>query len=536
MECLKLFIAIINLGEYIMDKFFEKRLSFYKNKEIKLKRKYNMLSNLRLAVFFLGVFLSIFFYYSGYSGLSIIIALVILAFILLVIKHRRVNKELNYMQNMVLLNQRCIDRLNSNWSIFDDTGSEFADKNHPFTSDLDIFGTKSLYQWFNTAGTFMGREKLAQTLSEPIKDIEMIKKRQNAIKELTDKFDFCQKLQCETLMNKEDASEPDKLLEYAEDKKRVIAGKNIYFIFIVLPILLIVSSILKLSGFNFSWYVPFGILSIQCLLIVAGSKSVSFALNAVGSFKERINVYNRIVKIIEDESFEDSFLNNIKSTSIGKLTASKALKKLNIIADFIDVRFSQFYIIFNIIFLWDFHCMYAMEKWKNRYGKNIRSWLDCIGVFEELISFAGIAKLNPEWCYPDFSTGRNLVVVAKNMGHPLINRDKRVCNDMRVNSNICIITGSNMSGKTTLLRTVGINLVLAYSGAPVCASSFSCSIMDIITSMRINDDLSEGISTFYAELKRIKMIIDKSRKHENMIFLIDEILKVQIQETGSEVQ
>jgi DNA mismatch repair ATPase MutS len=147
-----------------------------------------------------------------------------------------------------------------------------------------------------------------------------------------------------------------------------------------------------------------------------------------------------------------------------------------------------------------------------------------LGIFEALASLAMISQLNPEWCFPEFKKG-HLILSADDMGHPLINSQQRVNNDLKLDNQIAVITGSNMSGKTTLLRTIGVNLVLAYAGAPVCARKFDCTIMDVFTSMRISDDLHSGISTFYAELLRIKMIIDFSKNEQDMIFLVDEVFR-----------
>ena len=168
--------------------------------------------------------------------------------------------------------------------------------------------------------------------------------------------------------------------------------------------------------------------------------------------------------------------------------------------------------------------MLALENWKETSGMFLREWLDTVGKFEALSSLALFAQLNPTWAFPTF-TEETAVFAAEALGHPLIRKQKRVSNDYVMNHQICIVTGSNMSGKTTLLRTIGINLVLAYAGAPVCAQKLTCSLMDIFTSMRITDDLEGGISTFYAELLRIKMIIEFAKQEKPMIFLIDEVFR-----------
>lgn len=189
--------------------------------------------------------------------------------------------------------------------------------------------------------------------------------------------------------------------------------------------------------------------------------------------------------------------------------------------------------ILNALFLWDFHCVAALGKWKDHHGRHMRTWVETIGAFEALSSLAVIRQIHSDWSFPEIdepapAEGHSqlpLTFIAKDMGHPLIASDKRVTNSITIENSLGVVTGSNMSGKTTLLRTIGINLVLAYAGAPVCAQKLTCSIMNIFTSMRIHDDLNSGVSSFYAELLRIKMIIEYSHTRQPMIFLVDEIFR-----------
>lgn len=205
--------------------------------------------------------------------------------------------------------------------------------------------------------------------------------------------------------------------------------------------------------------------------------------------------------------------------------ASQQIKQLDNIAGAVAFKYNPIvYFVINNLFFWDFHCLFALEKWKAGSGPSLRKWVNNLGIYEALASLAMVAQLNPDWCFPEFDQER-LFLAAEQMGHPLLGNQQRVNNNFKIDKQIAVITGSNMSGKTTLLRTIGINLVLAYAGAPVCARKFNCSIMEIYTSMRISDDLNSGISTFYAELLRIKMIIDFSKNKQDMIFLIDEVFR-----------
>ena len=201
----------------------------------------------------------------------------------------------------------------------------------------------------------------------------------------------------------------------------------------------------------------------------------------------------------------------------------EAIKELDKITEIINIRSGGIAnLLLNVLFLWDYQCIFLLEKWKNKYGKKVKSWIEGIGEIESLISFSVLNNINSHITFPKIVDGKS-GIIAEELGHPLINMEDRVDNDIKIDNEIFIITGSNMSGKTTFLRTIGINLVLAYNGAGVCAKSMELTLLDLITSMRIVDDLKGGISTFYAEILRIKRIIDMVETQDNMIFLIDEI-------------
>jgi DNA mismatch repair ATPase MutS len=202
------------------------------------------------------------------------------------------------------------------------------------------------------------------------------------------------------------------------------------------------------------------------------------------------------------------------------------IKKLDTITDFMNLCFSSLHFIINMITLWDFHCLFAVDKWKRSAGIHLRQWLKVTGELESISSLALIHHDNQGWTMPELVTEKN-IFSAMDAGHPLISGKTRINNDINIigSGNIHIITGSNMSGKSTLLRTAGINLVLSYAGAPVCASGMKCSVMNIYSSMRISDNLEKNISSFYAELVRIRMILEASKSPGQMIFLLDEIFR-----------
>lgn len=234
-----------------------------------------------------------------------------------------------------------------------------------------------------------------------------------------------------------------------------------------------------------------------------------------------------MISMIEKKKFKSDLLKELqrKLTSKDDIKASQSIEKFVKIVDKISDRRNFFSLVLNIIFLWDFHLMIALDKWKREYGEHIEKWLKAIGEFEALSSLALVNFDYPERSFPKFNDD-NLVLSAKGISHPLL-PGKPVTNDVQMgrNNRILLITGSNMSGKSTLLRTLGINLVLAYAGAPVSAESFNCSLMKIYTCMRISDNLEKNISSFYAEILRIKKIVKAVVSGETIFFLLDEIFK-----------
>jgi DNA mismatch repair ATPase MutS len=234
-----------------------------------------------------------------------------------------------------------------------------------------------------------------------------------------------------------------------------------------------------------------------------------------------------MVTLIEQEEFNSRHLQDLKRRLINDQgqTAGEQISKLVKISEAIANRYNQLYIFFNIFLLLDYQFMFALERWKEQSGKNLHIWLNIIAEFEALSSLAVLQHDFPEWTTPElFEDGT--IFNASEMGHPLL-MNSGVPNNLKFEDpkNILLITGSNMSGKSTLLRTVGINLVLAYAGGNVCAKTFKCSFMDIYTCMRVSDNLEKNISSFYAELLRIKMIIKAVEEGKIIFFLLDEIFK-----------
>ncbi len=508
------------------EEIYANRIKEYTGAKSKLDARSNLLSNMRLFVFIGGAILATlaFLYVStAYGFLVSFIALA--AFVILIFRHEAVIKASKRYGNLIQINAMCLSRMDGTWTSFTGDGMEYMDTKNPYTSDLDIFGHTSLYQMINCANTWHGKENLRKLLENPDKRPEEIRKRQRAISELAGKIDFCQNLQGEGMNAPKISENPEEMLGYFEDKSRLWGTAWLSYVFYILPLLTLTSIILCLIDRSVSYLIPFALLIIQSIINLIGYKT-SFTLKNIYAYHRKIQDFENLLTVIENEDFKDKYLSEIKVSFMHKnKTALKQMKTLENIVNAVEFGNNfLFYLILNVFLFWNFHCILALESWKEQSGASLRGWLDSIGKLEALSSLALLSQINPGWTIPDIAENK-VSVTANEMGHPLIVGTKRVSNNFDMEDRICIITGSNMSGKSTLLRTIGINLVLAYAGAAVCANKFQCSVMDIYTSMRLGDDLNSGISTFYAELLRIKRIINDSKAQKPMIFLIDEVFR-----------
>lgn len=510
--------------------YFEKKLNEYRNLEMDKRGLSNKFSFLRLVLFVLGLLICIYFWGNGQRGIAVAVFLVFgVLFLAAVVKHDSILGELARIKCKITIHENYIKRHGDDWRKFSDEGGEFVDSNHEYSSDLDIFGKGSLFQWLNVAHTCYGRRALKELLLGSSKAASDIRDRQSAVRELgkLEKFSFCEELECLGMLSKGVDKDPAELVEYALRDERLFRHKGGYFLFYLLPFI----TLLTVALYFFKYPIPNGtlplLLILQMMITGIGSLKVNRVLKTVHSFKASIEAYGSMIRLIEEESFESPYLRQLKNKlyTVNDRQASDALKKLVKISDAINSRSNIVaYVFLNSLLLWDFHCIIALEEWRENYGEQISEWLVCIGVFEAISSLAVMCHLDDSWSFPTLAVD-GLSICATQLGHPLIHPRKRVCNDIEVDNQISIITGSNMSGKTTLLRTIGISLVLTYAGAPVYARVFEAPILEVFTSMRIGDDLNNGISTFYAELLRIKKIIEFSKKEQPMLFLIDEIFK-----------
>ncbi|MCL1918521.1 MAG: DNA mismatch repair protein MutS [Peptococcaceae bacterium] len=502
-----------------------KFLVLIKKHESYLKRMDRIFNNIGRVKVLLVLFVGFIGYllFSKQFPLEIILlfSLTLIVLVGLWIYHAKLGNKMDYSKGMIAICQQHIDRITGKWAAFRDIGSEFVDDDHAYACDLDVVGKKSLFQFLNTTQTWHGRQAFAKDLLRPAYKRSELQKRQEAIAELSTDIEFSGKMQY--YLSKTGMESSAKLNETLHNKTEFIKSKVFKILLTYVPMLtllfIIVGLALQLTTLYFLGAFMAGM---QAIVWGLGAAKIQNYLGIMTQLPHKLDAYAEAIDILTSKNFSCEPLKQIQK----KLNeAAQAIKDLNKIANRISIKHNfLIYFIVNIFLLWDYGCVFAFQGWKRKYADRTEEWFSAIGEFESLLCLSHLPNVCDTTCLPTLNE-KGCSMEAQALGHPLLLNESRVNNEFNFNDTILIISGSNMSGKTTFLRTVGVNIVLARSGGFVCAEKMCVSLFDIVTSMRITDDLNEGISTFYAELKRIKKIIDFAKEHAGMMFLIDEIFK-----------
>lgn len=498
------------------------KLKELSSQENDLEQKFNIISILRIIVFLCIILSLSYAYYKVVNIMYLTGFSLLLIFIYLLNVHNSINEEKKYINSYKEVINKYIDRFSSDWQNFKETGEEFVEDDSHLEKDLDILGKSSLYQYICTANTQHGKEILNDYLTNCNYKRDTILKRQEAVKELKGKKIFS--LNFQILSNLITDDEKKKNNNFDDFKKY---NNNKYFNYFVLVMPIIVSGLLILSLFKMvNIMLPVTLAFLQLIISFIGYSKNTAILNKLFYLQKNIKHLNKILISIENEHFKSEYLINLNKIVASKGGASKSISELGVISECANMRYNQiFNIILALLFMWDYQCVILFNKWQAEYGGEIEKWLKSIGEFEALISLSVICNVKENYYFPVINEDNTTGFRAENIVHPLIQEDVAVSNSFELDGQTCIITGSNMSGKTTFLRSIGVNLILAYAGGPVCGNYFKTSCMKIFTSMRVQDDVSQGISTFYAEILRIKKMVTYSDNKSPMICLIDEIFK-----------
>ena len=503
--------------------FYNKRIGSKKLEIEKLNRNYNSISLLRILTVISAIFFEVFCYTRRDLFFGIVLfVLHIILFLFLVKIHEKIYINKERVKGFIELNKKEIERINGKWKSFDDKGEEYLDLMHPFINDLDIFGNNYLFQWVNNTKTTYGRESLKNLMMfNNLPRREEILERQSSLKELADKIDFRQEL-TSTLKSDKNKNDETFIGDWVKenDKKHI---KFFDLIRIGMPIINVLVIILIIFGIG-EWIDILVTLGISYYLLKFIDSDVKKGLIIFEDLKYKIKTYVKAIKIIENEEFKSSELNKLKSIfKDSNSLASEDLLELEKITSWLYDRHNAFYIILNCLFLWDYQMIKKLEKWKYKNKDKFNTYMECLGQFEAMSSLSTLVFNNPLWEVPNITDS---VLSGKDLTHPLLG-DEAVGNDfyMDKNTRVLLITGSNMSGKSTFLRTVGFNMILSYLGLNVPAKEFNVPIFNIYTCMRTGDDLENNISSFYSEILRVKGIVDGTKRTERIFFLLDEIFK-----------
>jgi hypothetical protein len=502
---------------------YEQQVTDYKAEISQLQQRLSALGWGRLLCFIAALVCGYLYFRDNFDSIWLLpIVLLAGAFMFILVKYQAIQDHLTLSKSLLDLNEKEWRLATTGQSGFAD-GEGYADEQHPYTGDLDVFGYSSLYSHMNRTGTLMGSRKLADCLREPLMDVQDIIQTQEAVHQLVPRFKFRQLLTAQSVLAQEKPGDVNSLYKWLQLPLEFVGKQWLNIVRWVSPALLIASCVYYfISG----EYYPISIfLCINWIILGSIVKKVNAQHQLISNKEKIFGKFALLLKLINEEDITGaSLLHEHKEKAA---SANVALHRLARICNALDQRMNLIVGVFlNSFVLYDLHCVFAIERWKARYREEVPGWMDVIARMEALNSMATFAFNHPEYIYPQVNE-HTAQLVAKGVGHPLIPVEDCVRNDIRIGDpqHFLIITGSNMSGKSTFLRSVGSNLLLALSGMPVCAESFVCSPMRIMTSMRIKDSIAKHTSYFQAELLRLQQIVGVLKTGERVFILLDEILK-----------
>lgn len=484
-----------------------------------LKRRIFRIGTLRLLVFIAAVAMS-YLFWGNFLIVSISVFIAFVIYLFLAKYHSKLFRQKKYTEILIQDAQNELQALCYDFSAFD-SGDEYIDPTHSFSLDLDIFGNRSFFQSLNRTVTAFGKSTLAHIVLNPLQLKGDIILRQRAVEELNCKPELIKHFRASGQMGEAIEFEYKSLISQKQAKQSTLSA---IFPFLS-PLMFIAVVVLCVSG-----TIPTGIFPIYWLLMIIATQFVGRNIKGQLDFLDKktdiINTYSALLNIIESEKFSSSYLQSIKEKLTNRGSASRSIAVLRKYCNNMNISFTFAGVVFlNPFFAWNVIFAEKIGKWICKNSSVMGQWFDIVGQFDSLISLGMFAYNHPDYVYPEVID--EPIVKGKNMGHPMMNKDICVCNDIDEPSRpyFMVVTGANMAGKSTYLRTIGINLVLACIGSVVCAESFCFYPFKLVTNLRTSDSLNDNESYFFAELKRLKMIIDRLQTGEELFIILDEILK-----------
>lgn len=515
---------------------YQRLTAEYQASAERLARRSALVSNLRGLSFAIAAVGLVTAAFSDDSTLGLAIGLAaMVGFFVLVAVHARVLSAEDLAWRFWRVNENASARARDEWQSLPEDGAAFVDPEHPASADLDVFGPRSLFQFINVAHTSYGQAALAGHLSK--NDVrDTILERQRAVRELVPELALRQELEAYTLRSanppgqrvsvNQSALDLGPLIRWAESEPVFLPRVAFVWAARLLPLL-------TLGGFVATrlfdlpallWAVP---LAAQLGVSVRSGQDAAHVFNAVSASPGAFARLRPTLTLIESARLQAPLLVRLGEVlGKGERSASQQMRRFERVLGWFELRHNgMIYPFINVLLLWDVQCVVALEKWQRQSGRALSPWLAALGEWEALSSLAGAAHDNPDFSFPEIVAERS-VFEATALGHPLIAARHRVENDVLLAGagSALLVTGSNMSGKSTLLRAMGLAAVMGLAGTAVCASRLRLSPMRVHTSMRISDSLSAGVSHFYAELKKLRMALVAAQGDYPVFFLLDEIL------------
>jgi len=504
---------------------YSEKIKTYQSEISLLQKRLTLIAFFRMIIFVM-LCVCVYFYIRDrdtktllYAAISLFVLFVLVIRINFTVRDKKLLTD-----RILFINTNELGLINGNRNEFDN--GELLAAPEKYYSDLDIFDENSIFHLLNRTTTSHGQEYLANFLKHPLQTKQDIDQYQESVKILSGEFEKRQLLIAQGLLHIEKEGTLHSVSDWLNTPNELHKKRWPTILRWVLPILNLIALYYFFANNTGYYYLPILITGACSWLVLAYFNKYISSQHLLISKKEQVlDQYKSILEVFNTVDAKSSIV--LKNLHAASVDAVHAIHRLARLSQAFDQRLNLVISLFgNTIFLYDIHAMVLLEKWKAANKNHFPQWIDCVGNIEYINSLACFAFNNPNHVYPSVHIGKS-TIEARKVAHPLIADEKRVANDFILGENekIQLITGSNMSGKTTFLRTIGVNLLLAQCGAPVCATSFSFSPMKLLSSIRISDSLQENTSYFMAELKRLQQIITELKTNEPALVLIDEILR-----------
>ena len=507
------------------DEYYQDQIDHYTARLKQIKKRRNLITLAKLLTFGYMIFLIYLLINHSTQPLLLLGIGAILVFIFLTLWDSQIIYRQHLIEELLRINTLESDYLAGNFSALDQ-GERFNDPAHPYAHDLDLFGEDSLFQHLNRTVTFSGTQKLVSWLLSLSKDPEVIHSRQQAAEELCAEPEWCQHFRAAGALHPTQALDAVILKSGPTESPFFSKHSTVRLILWIANTIVIVSwAVTSFTPLPFSISLVLSLLQLSALALYI--KKINAYHQRLNLFLKTISNYLPLVRLIHDQSFRSPYLQKIRhSLFTPESNSLQALTQLHRIQNSLDQRGNiVIAFILNGLYLKDFHTLLRLDHWRKKYGPDIETWTDVLSEADALISMANYRFNHPAYCLPVICQDR--LLDTEEIGHPLLKSERNVTNDFSIRSlhQIAIVTGANMAGKSTFLRTIGVNLILAQSGNVVCSRYFAFQPMTLFTSMRTTDSLSKDTSYFHAELLRLQQLVNIAQQEDKVFIILDEMLK-----------